>query len=130
MEDGPERSIREIAEDATSGATELLTRALKILRLAAADTPESLGPLAEALCAAQPSMAGLRNAARLVRTSADPATDLDRLTQQVLRAPQLIARHAAAVLLLREKGSDDHPLRLVTYSASAAVMGTIRHLTE
>ena len=101
MRDTWQRRIRDIAGHATSGATDILTRALMLLRDAAAESPESLATLADALCTAQPSMAGLRNAARLVKASADPESDLDRLTQQVSRAPQLIARHAAALLLLR-----------------------------
>jgi len=106
-----------------------LTRALSILREAAVESPASLGSLADALCAAQPSMAGLRNAARLVRTSSDVAADLDRLTQQVLRAPQRIAHHATELLLLRRDGERERPLRLVTCSASNAVNATIRHLS-
>jgi len=131
MRDTWQRRIRDIAEDATSGATDLLTRALMLLRDAAAESPESLATLADALCTAQPSMAGLRNAARLVKSSTDPESDLERLTQQVSRAPQLIARHAAALLLLRrDESGRNRPLRLVTCSASAAVTTTVRYLSS
>ena len=123
------RRIREIEDDSTSGATAILTRALDILRDAANEPRESVAALADALCDAQPSMAGLLTAARVVKTSADVPSALDRLMHQVARAPELIARHAAALLLLRPEGNplqESAPLRLVTCSSSSAVEATIR----
>jgi ribose 1,5-bisphosphate isomerase len=124
--------IREIGDDSTSGATALLTRAVALLREAAVEPQATLEALAGDLCRAQPSMAGLRTAFHLVRTSPDPAADLDRLMQRIARAPQLIARHASELLLLRRHGSDLRtlPMRLVTCSASSAVEATIRSLAS
>src|SRR5215510_9843713 len=93
--------IREIEEDSMSGATAIVTRAVGILREATSESRESLPALADALCRAQPSMAGLQTAARVARTAADPASALDRLMQQVVRAPDIIARQASALLLLQ-----------------------------
>src|SRR5262245_45414088 len=131
MHDAWQTRIREIEADSTSGATAVLTSALAILREAANEPRANLEALARALCRAQPSMAGLRTAARVIETSSEPAADLDRLFHRISRAPQLVARHAGELLRLRPQGLLDssRPLRLVTCSASAVVEATIRYVS-
>jgi translation initiation factor 2B subunit (eIF-2B alpha/beta/delta family) len=127
MKDRFLEAIRTIQEDHSSGATALLTRAVRVLREAAAEGRATLDAVAGAVTQAQPCMAGLRNAARVARTADDPGLELARFAQRVTRAPEAIARHAAALLALRAPGAAG-PLRLVTLSASAAVEATIVHL--
>ena len=132
MNEAWQARVEEIRDDSTSGATALMTRALAILREAAAESRGTLTTLADALCRAQPSMAGLQTAADMIGRSGDPASDLDRLTQQIARAPGLIARHAAALLMLRpgrSRGVRERPLRLVTCSSSTVVEATIKGLS-
>lgn len=118
--DTVEAAIAAIGEDRRSGASALLGRGVELLRRISGDRA-AVGEAAEALCRAQPAMAGFRTLAAVVRSAPDPAAAIDRFLQQVARAPQAIARNAVAVLQLRRGG----PLSLVTVSASQAVEASI-----
>ena len=126
MDDTLRSEIAAIARDSRSGATELVGRAVAVLRAAALDRA-ALGEVADELCRAQPSMAGVRVAADIARRSPDPVTGLEAFAMRVARAPGAIARHAVALLKLRRR---DGPIRLVTCSRSAAVELTIRELVR
>jgi translation initiation factor 2B subunit (eIF-2B alpha/beta/delta family) len=126
MDDKVRVEIAAIASDARSGATAILTRAVAVLRATARD-PAHLRAAADALCRAQPSMAGVRAAAAIACGAADPVAALDEFAQRTARAPRLIARHAVSVLRLRRRRG---PVRLVTCSRSHAVELAIRALAE
>jgi translation initiation factor 2B subunit (eIF-2B alpha/beta/delta family) len=120
--------VEAIGADATSGATDILMRAADLL-LEAAKTASlaELTDLATACARAQPTMAGLLALESVVRASTEPVASIRRLQEQVRRAPSAIARHAAAVLLLRpEPQPPGRPaLRLVTCSSSRAVEAAV-----
>ena len=118
--------IAAIAADTESGATAVLERALGVLRGTAHDRA-ALESVADELCRAQPSMAGLRVAAAIARRAEDPLAAIDEFRARVARAPHAIARHAAALLRLR-RGTG--AVRLVTCSRSRAVELAIRQLAE
>ena len=124
MNDKLRLEIDAIAADARSGATALLTRAIAVLRAAAADRG-TLDAVADQLCRAQPSMAGFRTAAAVARGAHDPASALDDLAARIARAPALIARHTVALLKLRRRTG---AVRLVTCSRSHLVEQAIRAL--
>jgi translation initiation factor 2B subunit (eIF-2B alpha/beta/delta family) len=121
--------IEAIRTDAASSATVILARALRLLRAAATRGRDELEEVAREICYAQPSMAGLRTAAEVVRRARDPGAELERFAQRVERAPKAIARHAVALLALRKPterptGEPDR-LRVVTCSSSAVVEAAI-----
>ena len=124
MDERLRTEIAAIAADARSGATALLARALVVLR-EAANNRETLDRAAEALCRAQPGMAGLRVAAAVASRASDPAAALEAFAARTARAPGAIARHAVALLKLRRRSG---PLRIVTCSRSHIVERTIRAL--
>jgi translation initiation factor 2B subunit (eIF-2B alpha/beta/delta family) len=108
--------IAEIHANRTAGATELLEQALEVLADALAlHIPAQ--PIADALAAAQPSMASLLNAgAAAVAAEQDPVA-FDRFRQRLARAPGALIRNALDCF--EDRGT---PLRLVTISASRAVV--------
>ncbi|HEY7789978.1 MAG TPA: hypothetical protein VIC33_05670 [Vicinamibacterales bacterium] len=115
-----------IAADRESGASALVRRALALLRSVRGAEPDEVPSVVVALCRAQPSMGPMWNAAALAWADlADAGTRLDAFAHRLERSEAAIAR--AAVSLLRE--ADARPLRLVTFSASGAVLATIRALT-
>lgn len=108
-----------LAANRTAGAAELLAEALDILftaRAARADMHE----IARAVCAAQPTMAPLWNAAAAA-TAGDPER-LNQFAERVRRAPATLARYAAAHF-----AEDDpkRPLHVVTISFSSSVVVVI-----
>lgn len=110
----PER-LAALAANKTAGAAELLAEALEILFAArAADT--DMRDVTRAVCAAQPTMASLLNAANAA-LSDDPER-LNQFAQRVRRAPAALARYAAAHF-----AEDDprRPLHVVTISYSSSV---------
>jgi ribose 1,5-bisphosphate isomerase len=118
--------IRRIADDRLSGATTLVSQGVAILRGAGDDRAE-LAAIADALMLAQPSMAGFRTVADLVRASRAPQHDLERLAHRLRRAPVLIARIAIPLITLRMTTG---VLRVVTCSRSAAVEQTLLELAR
>jgi translation initiation factor 2B subunit (eIF-2B alpha/beta/delta family) len=121
------REIKAIGADSRSSATELLGRGLQLLRAAAGEGQDQLGPVANELCRAQPAMAGLRTAAALALGASDPVAALDEFAERVERAPTAIARHAIGLLGLRRKSG---PLHVVTCSKSRPVEATLRLAAE
>lgn len=108
-----------LAANRTAGAAELLAEALDILftaRAARADMHE----IARAVCAAQPTMAPLWNAA--AAATADDPERLNQFAERVRRAPATLARYAAAHF-----AEDDpkRPLHVVTISFSSSVVVVI-----
>jgi translation initiation factor 2B subunit (eIF-2B alpha/beta/delta family) len=117
--------ISDIAEDRVSGATALVLRAIRVLKAAARERA-LLQEVADALCQAQPSMAGFRTAAALANAAPDAGMVLDTLSTRVRRAPAAIARLAAPVVALRAPTSNR--LTIVTCSRSESVERTLEAL--
>ena len=114
--------IAALAADRQSGASEILERAIAILRDAEA-AGANMRVVGWSLRAAQPSMAGVLNA-----TLAALAGDLDRFAARTARAPEAIARIAGDLL---ETGlPPDAPLIVVTLSYSGTVARTLERLAE
>ena len=84
-----------------------------------------------ALCAAQPAMASVWNAAA-VAVGADGLCRLQRLNQQVRRAPRVLARVLTDLLLTRDEAARalSAPLVVATVSASASVRVCLEALSE
>jgi translation initiation factor 2B subunit (eIF-2B alpha/beta/delta family) len=110
-----EKRIAALAADRESPASALLGAAIAILRHGQRDG--NVGEAAAAICAAQPSMAPMWNAAHAALQD-----DLERFAQRVARAPQAIARFALDTLALGV--ATGTPVRLVTLSYS----GTVAHV--
>jgi translation initiation factor 2B subunit (eIF-2B alpha/beta/delta family) len=115
-----EERIALIAADRESGASEILSAAIHILRDALA-APADLRDVVRALRRAQPSMAPIWNA-----TAAALNGDLDRFAQRVARASAAIARFASELL---ETGIPPGvPLHIVTVSYSGTVADVLEGL--
>jgi translation initiation factor 2B subunit (eIF-2B alpha/beta/delta family) len=121
------REIKSIAADAKSSATELLSRALQLLKSAAGGGGDVLAEVATELCRAQPAMAGLRTASALAVAAQDPAAAIDEFSARIDRAPSAIARYAVDLLALR---ATTGPLHVVTCSKSRPVEITLRKAAE
>src|SRR6185503_2340384 len=114
------RRIDALAADRTTGASGIVAKALDILTDAKASDID-LPDVAEALCLAQPTMASVWNAATAA-LSHDP-TRLTQFAQRVRRAPDAIARYAAAHFA---EDDSHHPLHVVSISCSGSVVVAIR----
>lgn len=121
------KEIEAIGADSRSSASDLLTRGIAVLRLAAAEGKDALAPAAHQLCRAQPAMAGLRTGAALALAAEDPAVALDEFAARVGRAASIIARHTASLLMLR---TGSGALNVVTYSSSRVVEAAVRLVAE
>jgi ribose 1,5-bisphosphate isomerase len=120
------QAIDALARDAESGASELVPRAVAILRRAAGQGWAELAAAARAVCAAQPSMAPIWNAAAAaVADQASPGA-LDRFEQRRARAGAALVR--VAVEALRPEGA--RALRLVTCSFSGSVLTAVSELVR
>jgi translation initiation factor 2B subunit (eIF-2B alpha/beta/delta family) len=120
-----ERRIAEIAADRESGASEILDRAIAVLRDASAD---DLDTVAAALRAAQPSMAPVWNATKAaLATRTDPQA-LDRFARRVARAPEALARFAAGLLGIGVPSGAS--VRIVTFSYSRSVLHVLERLAR
>ena len=120
-----------VADDHLSGASTLTRVAVEILIDAHRAGTGTVDAAARALCAAQPAMASVWNAAA-VAVGVDGLRRLQRLDQQVRRAPRVVARVLTDLLLTRSKrpsGPSD-PLVVVTVSASASVRSCLEALSE
>jgi len=121
--------VRAVADDHLSGASRLTQVAMEILldahRVGDGDAA------ACALCAAQPAMASVWNAAA-VAVGADGLRRLQRLNQQVRRSPRALARVLTDLLLTRGEGPRvlAAPLVVATVSASASVRVCLEALSE
>jgi translation initiation factor 2B subunit (eIF-2B alpha/beta/delta family) len=114
------RRIAALADDRTTGASGILTKALEILTAAKAahlDLPQ----VADALCLAQPTMASVWNAGAAA-LSDNPAR-LTQFAERVRRAPAAIARYAAAQFADDASGP---PLHVATLSCSGSVVVALK----
>jgi translation initiation factor 2B subunit (eIF-2B alpha/beta/delta family) len=116
-------AIRAIAADHQSGATTLATEAIQILRAAARLDRAALVEIVRALCAAQPTMANIWNAAS-VALQDEAQTRLEIFAERLRHAPRALGRFASD-LLLRDVDRSSDPLRIVTYSSSSSVLACL-----
>ncbi len=128
--------IAALASDHESGASDILARAITILRDALADPDAPLAEIAAGVCAAQPGMAPLWNASAVAvaaRESADHDR-FERFTARVRRAPDAFARFALETLCpeaaVAEPATRPAPLRIVTVSNSGSVGGVLEVLSQ
>jgi len=112
-----ETAVDALRRDNRSGASELLGRAIEVLRAARHSGPLALLRVAPALCAAQPSMAAIWNAAGLALRD-DGEAALERFARQVAHAPRALARFALSALEPPRRGE---AVKIVTCSASGSV---------
>ena len=113
--------VQAIADDHLSGASTLLRQAVAVLVDAAPFGAGTVDTVARALCAAQPAMAPLWNAAALA-VGVDGVDAVRRLAAQVQRAPRALARVFAELLAgTRSPRSGDRPIAIATISASESV---------
>src|ERR1044071_3886830 len=111
------RRVADIARDRESGASDILRAAIDVLG-EAIDRPTELVPVARALCAAQPTMAPIWNAALAALASRDDPNRFTQFVQRVGRAPQAMARFALSAFDVDTGAS---PRRIVTLSSSRSV---------
>jgi translation initiation factor 2B subunit (eIF-2B alpha/beta/delta family) len=119
-------AIEALAHDAESGASELVARAVGILERAREQGRETLVQAARGVCAAQPSMAPMWNAAiAALADQAAPGT-LARFAHRLQRSSAALRR--VAVEELTPDGSQ--PLHLVTCSFSGSVLAVLADLAQ
>ena len=130
MDQQLERDIAALADDHHSGASEILLRALAVLREARRRGGTELGVVGRGLCLAQPCMASVWNAVATALRGPDAEAALAVFEQRVARAPEALARFATEVLLtgVGDRGQD--PLRVVTCSSSRSVLVCLKALAE
>jgi ribose 1,5-bisphosphate isomerase len=122
---GMDEALKRLAEDAESGASELVRLALDVLRRGAGQGREALVEAARAVCRAQPSMAPMWGAAAAALARPGQAAEvLTRFEQRWERAGDALRRVARDVF----GETPGPPLRLVTYSYSSTVIGVARDL--
>ncbi len=113
--------LNRLAADARSGASELLPRAVAVLRRALAETPGETAAIGRAIGCAQPAMASFWNAAlAALREEHEPGA-LDRFEQQWRRGGQAVVRHAASTLT----GEGGAPRSVATWSFSGTVLACL-----
>ena len=110
--------INAIRQDNRSGSSALVREALAILTDAQREGEAALKAVAPALCAAQPSMAGIWNGAAIALGDRGSDT-LARFAERVRRAPDALARFGIQVLLAG--GPPTRALTVATVSASHSV---------
>ena len=123
--------VSAIAADRRSGASALTRLAVEILIDAHGTGAGAVDAVACALCNAQPAMGSVWNAAAM-SVGADGLPRVQRLDQQVRRAPRALARVFADLLLTRNEspGAVAGPLVVATVSASASVRVCLEALSE
>jgi translation initiation factor 2B subunit (eIF-2B alpha/beta/delta family) len=119
--DQRQQAIDAIRKDSVSSASELLPRAIELLR-SALDDRDVLTRVVRQICAAQPCMASLWNACA---AALEGGESLVRFEAQSRRAPAAIARVAADLLSL-----DRDALRVATWSSSVVVRETVLALSK
>ena len=112
--------VSTLGADTRSGASALAADAIQILKDAHQASLRTVSSVATALCAAQPSMAPIWNAAAVALMS-DGEAALVRYALRVQRAPAALARVAADLLLSGVPPSQS--FSVATVSAS----GSVRH---
>jgi ribose 1,5-bisphosphate isomerase len=126
MHDTLRQEMDALAADAESGASELVGRAIGILERASASGRQHLVDAARAVCAAQPGMAPMWNAAVAALADLAHPGSLARFAYRLQRSPSALRR--VAVEELAPAGRQ--PLRLVTCSFSGSVLGVLAELAE
>jgi translation initiation factor 2B subunit (eIF-2B alpha/beta/delta family) len=122
----PIPAIQALKDDARSGASELLPRAVAMLRAVLQQAPASIDVAARAVGEAQPSMAPFWNAAlAAVRNGREPGA-LDRFEERHQRAGAAVARVAAREL----RPADGSGLRAVTCSFSGTVLQVLGEIAR
>lgn len=116
---------RALAGDARSGASELLPKAIELLRAIAAQSPASLDEVAGAVGAAQPSMMPFWNAALAALRDARDTGALDRFEARRHRAGAAVVRVAADAL-----APSSGRLHLITCSFSGTVLACAKALAR
>src|SRR5688500_10198677 len=112
-----ERQLAELSGDRTSGASELFTATVDLLRDGLRDR-EPVQRLARAVCAAPPTMANVWNAAlQALAAEQDPAR-FDRFVQRTERGRRAAVRVGIEHLADHRR----NPLRVVTVSFSRTVL--------
>lgn len=111
--------VATIGSNNRSGAAAIATDAVGILEDAIRADASVVPAVATALCAAQPAMASVWNAAALA-IRPDSSEALSRYGQLLGRSPAAIARVAVGVLLAGHETRQ--PFSVVTVSASASVL--------
>jgi translation initiation factor 2B subunit (eIF-2B alpha/beta/delta family) len=120
-----EKRIARLAADRESGASEILDEAIAILR-DALNTRDDIVTVAQALCAAQPTMGSIWNAALTASASRDQPERFEWFAHRVARAPDALARFARDVF--QGTGEKEGSLRLATISYSRTVLHTLESL--
>jgi translation initiation factor 2B subunit (eIF-2B alpha/beta/delta family) len=113
-----------LAADSHSGASELLPRAIDVLRAAREQGTETLAKVARGVVAAQPSMGPFWNAAAAALADAANPGALERFEQRWRRAGPALRRVAVEALAPPDRG----PLHLMTCSFSGSVLAALTGL--
>lgn len=121
--------ISAIANDRVSGASEILQRAIDVLRESLSRDPDERLHIARALCRAQPAMASIWNAALAALT--DKAR-FEHFVERVERAPSALTRFTKQVFSEPDSTHrrPDRPLSLVTISSSTSVRRALEGLAN
>lgn len=122
-----------IATDRESGASEILRRAIDVLRRALPRHPADRLRIARALCHAQPGMAPIWNAAVAALMDEEQPGRFEGFVQRVERAPAALLRVTRELLSDPNEGGRAArlgPLSLVTISYSASVRQALESLAS
>ena len=131
MDRQTERAIAALAADHRSSASEILQRALALLRDALRQGGGAeVAAVGRGLCLAQPCMASIWNAVGMALTGSEPEAALARFETRVARAPGALARFAVQVLPIGLGDGDRDPMRVVTCSSSRSVLVCLQALGE
>jgi translation initiation factor 2B subunit (eIF-2B alpha/beta/delta family) len=125
MEETLRVALGRLKADVQSGASELLPRAMEILRHAVL-AGDAIDAVAREVCLAQPSMAPMWNAAlaALAQGRQPESAALDRFEQRRVRAGDAMTRVAVEAL----RPADRRRLHVVTVSYSGSVLACLRGL--
>lgn len=124
MADDLKGRVARLAADRTSGASELLVEVGSVLTEGLLEGLD-LRPIARDLVRGQPSIAPVWNLVGQALASVDDPSAFAHYLAQLDRAPQILARHAAGMLLL---DAGVNALQIVTISFSGTVLLTLRGL--
>ena len=119
-----EKRIARLAVDRESGASEIVEEAIAILA-EALHLEEDLPAVARAVCAAQPTMGPVWNAAINALAARERPERFTVFTQRLARAPDALARFSREIF-----GPGQEPLRIATISYSRTVLHVFAALAE
>ena len=133
MNEALRSGLLRLAADGESGASELLPRAIDLLRTARQQGPDTLADVARGVVVAQPGMASLWNAAAAaLADTASPGT-MELFAERASRARAALRRVAVETLATRDwvhgvdtrRGDVDLSLHLTTCSFSGSVLAAL-----